>query len=225
MLNLLLLLLSIRGVCSGPVITNHGPWQCCQYDFTQGSTIYSVDYNSSWDVYNAEFLLCPNPREIIIRHVETISFNRWSFYGLQNVTYLQVIKSRLKSPPPLMAMCPSLLNIDYTQNEIKGFPMGYFDSCSKLEILYLAGNQLKQHGLELEPMKESLRYLDLSENLIEDVKNITDIKFSSMQVVNFGNNLIMEIDMEAVANWQALRDIYIAENLLSYLPDPAEYNM
>ncbi|CAD7003673.1 unnamed protein product [Ceratitis capitata] len=109
---------------------------------------------------------------------------------------------------------PQLRHLRLTSNSIQSIANGAFQPLSKLIILNLAGNSLRQlsketfRGLE----RASLQYLDLSSNDLTTLVAELFAPLGKLQILNLGSNQLSSPTPALFAGLPLLRKLYMYEN-------------
>lgn len=102
----------------------------------------------------------------------------------------------------------SLLILDLTNCEIRQIKWDSLKGMSKLQILYLSGNQIKEIPLNI--TSTSLLKLDLSNNRLSTLKNTTFFKVPNLQSLNLiGNRLV---HLEFYSSFRGIRTFFVGDN-------------
>ncbi|XP_068558063.1 carboxypeptidase N subunit 2 [Cebidichthys violaceus] len=102
-------------------------------------------------------------------------------------------------------------------NRFKTLPPGMFDSLKQLETLQMKGNIISD--LPPFPFLHNLRVLDLSQNMLEDVKRETFSSLARLEILRMNYNLISNLTSDMFHNISQLIELHFEGNKLSELPD------
>ena len=147
-----------------------------------------------------------------------------AFWGLSNLTVIDIFRSKLTKPPLLHLACDVLIMIKVVHAKLQHIPNDYFQLCrtlrlidfssnilhnfpnislmaSTIEMVYVAHNEITSLNLDYSVYLENLKHLDLSHNQI----HATDLTFN-------------------VTLMPGLAYLMLKNNRLSWLPDPNEWD-
>lgn len=130
------------------------------------------------------------------------------FSSLLHLRRLKASKNKIRQIEGILDMA-GLVSLDLSGNDI---PEVDFRSCEllSLEDLDLSGNNL-MHAKNLHCLSR-LKYLDLTENLLEEMEFIDDVKLASLETLCLAHNELTTIDLARYPNLQKLN---IDNNIVS----------
>ena len=126
----------------------------------------------------------------------------------------------LQTPPDLKHFGHEFVEVSFDNNAIESFPDGYFEGENlMIRCLYLASNLLSEIS-RITSLAHSLQWLDLDDNMISSLIDITSVFFPELSDLTIANNRISTIDVtDLVDNWPYILNVDLRFNRIHFLED------
>ena len=134
------------------------------------------------------------------------------------VTELHMSGCGMTEIPPEIFRFSSLKYLYFDNNHVKNIPPKIFSKLTKLEVLNLSNNELKDIPIELCKLK-NLRLLDLSHNQISHLPDDI-VNFRNLHELRLSHNRLTELPTRLP---EALRRLFVEGNNITSFPKCVEY--
>nr|XP_019953008.1 PREDICTED: leucine-rich alpha-2-glycoprotein-like [Paralichthys olivaceus] len=167
--------------------------------------------------------LSPNTTQLSIQSTGLAAVTAHHLSMVPLLNNLQLYHNNLTSlPPDLLKGVPRLNTLDLTGNQLVHLPPNIFSHAS-LHNLVLKNNRIEKVDAEWFSVNSSVRWLDLSGNLLTGIPSALLLKLSHLQSLDLSNNNLQELQPDALTNLHHLETLNLARNQLTSLK-PATFS-
>ncbi|XP_054721560.1 toll-like receptor Tollo [Uloborus diversus] len=179
-----------------------------------------LSYNRIKVLSNKGFAAVNQLRELRIDHNVISRAEESAFYGLENLSVLDLSSNQMVALPPfVLRPCENLNELFLQNNSISVIPPGLFASLQQLLVLDLSRNEITSHWLGAETFADLIRLisLDLSFNRLSQIDSSIFRSQYSLQVLHLSHNEIEVISDYAFSSTYKLHSLMLNNNRLKRL--------